>query len=206
MDQGSSFTSKAVKSFCNSEGIEIAYSHVNDHRTTGCVERIIGCLKSFVLAYAKEKDSGNLESMVERALSAFRFSPNATLKISQFEAHHGREANTVLRNLTKKPTLQNLNCDRVLKQKSAYLDSTDPRSRKFPQPMATDCEERSDIEYGVEHMNLCHPRRLAQEQLVSAADGTSMVGVKQAVGGRSKQPSKRTERSCFNDLKQQKEV
>ena len=57
--------------------------------------------------------------------------------------------------------------------------------------MATDWEERSDVEYDVEHMN--HPRRLAQEQLVSAADGTSMVGVKQALGGKSKQPSKRTE-------------
>ena len=79
----------------------------------------------------------------------------------------------------------------MLKQKSAYLDSTDPRANKFPQPMATDWEERLDIEYDVEHMN--HPRRLAQEQLVSAADGTSMVGVKQAVGGKSKQPSKRTE-------------
>ena len=117
--------------------------------------------------------------------------PNATLKIYTFEARHGREAHTVLRNLTKKPTLQNLNWDRVLKQKSAYLGSTDPRTRKFLQPMATDWEERSDIEYDAEHMN--HHRRLAQEQLVSAAEGTSMVGGKQAVGGRSKQPSKRTE-------------
>ena len=191
MDQGSSFTSKAVKSFCNSEGIEIIYSTVNDHRATGCVERTIGSLKNFVLTYAKKKDSGNLESMVERALSALRFALNATLKISPFEAHHGREANTVLRNRTRKPNLQNLNWDRVLKQKSAYLDSTDPRANKFPQPMATDWEERSDIEYDVEHMN--HPRRLAQEQLVSVADGTSMVGVKQAVGGKSKQPSKRME-------------
>ena len=87
--------------------------------------------------------------------------------------------------------MQNLNWDRMLKQKSAYLDSTDPRAIKFPQPMATGWEERSDIEYDVEHMN--HPSRLAQEQLVSAAGGTSMVGVKQAVGGKSKQPSKRTE-------------
>ena len=109
MDQGSSFTSNAVKSFCNSEGIEIIYSPVNDHRGTGCVERTIGIMKNFVLTYAKEKDSGNLESMIERALSALRFAPNATLKLSPFEAHHGREANTVLRNLTKKPTLQNLN-------------------------------------------------------------------------------------------------
>ena len=65
MDQGSSFTSKAVKSFCNSEGIEIIYSPVNDHHATGCVECTIGSLKIFVLTYAKEKDSGNLESMIE---------------------------------------------------------------------------------------------------------------------------------------------
>ena len=53
MDQGSSFTSKAVKSFCNAEGIEIVYSPVNDHRATGCVECTIGSLKNFVLTYAK---------------------------------------------------------------------------------------------------------------------------------------------------------
>ena len=39
--------------------------------------------------------------MVERALGALRFSKNATLIISPFEAHHGRESNMVLRNLTK---------------------------------------------------------------------------------------------------------
>ena len=128
MDQGSSFISKVFKSFCNSEGIEIMYSPVKDNRATGCVERTIGSLKNFVLTYAKEKDSGNLESVVEPALSALRFAPNSTLKISPFEAHHGREANIVLWNLTKKPTLQNLNWDRVLKQISTYLDSTDPRA------------------------------------------------------------------------------
>ena len=127
----------------------------NDHRATGCVERTIGSMKNFVLTYAKEKDSGNLESMIERALSALRFAPNATLKISQFEAHHGREANTVLRNLTKKPNLQKLNWARVLKQKSAYLDSTDLRNQKSLQPMATNWEERSDVEFDVDHMN--HP-------------------------------------------------
>ena len=94
--------------------------------------------------------------MIERALSALRFAPNATLKISPFEAHHSREANTVLRNLTKKPTLQNLTWARVLKQKSAYLDSTDPRNQKIPQALATDWEERSDVEFYVDHRN--HPR------------------------------------------------
>ena len=71
MDPFSSFTSKAVNAFCNSEGIEILYSPVNDHWATGCVERTIGSLTNFVLTYAKEKYHGNLESMVERALSDF---------------------------------------------------------------------------------------------------------------------------------------
>ena len=57
MDQVSSFTSTSVKSFCNSKGIKIVYSPVNDHRATGCVERTIGSLKNFVLTYAKEKKS-----------------------------------------------------------------------------------------------------------------------------------------------------
>ena len=201
MDQGSSFTLKAVKSFCNSAAIEIVYSPVSGHRATGCVERTIGSLKNVVLTYAKEKDSGNLESIVERALSALRFAPKATVKISPFEAHHGREAKTVLRNLTKKPLLQNFNWNRVLKQKSACLDSTDPRALKFPQTMATDWEERSDVDYDVKHIN--HPRKLAQDQLVSVADRNPApaVGPKQSVGVRSRnadaqtsnRPPKRTE-------------
>ena len=84
----------------------------------------IGRLKNFVLTYAREKDHGNLETMVEDALSALRFGPNATLKIAPFEAHQCRESNTVLRNLTKKPSLQNLNWERQRMQLKT------PRERK----------------------------------------------------------------------------
>ena len=90
MDQGSSFTSAAIKLFCNSEGTQFSYSPVNDHGATSCVGRTTGSLKSFVLIYAKEKEHGNLESMAERALSALRFAPNATLKITSFKAYHSR--------------------------------------------------------------------------------------------------------------------
>ena len=109
VDQGSCFTSNKFKSFCNEEGIELMYSPVNDHRGTGSVERKIGSLKNFVLTYATEKEQKSLESMVDKALGALRFSKNATTKLTPFEAHHGREANTVLRNLAKKPSLKNLN-------------------------------------------------------------------------------------------------
>ena len=86
VDQGTSFMSNEIKAFCNWEGIEIIKSPVNDHRATGCVERTIGSLKNSILTFAQEKHTEPLEKMVERALGALRFSKNATLKISPFEA------------------------------------------------------------------------------------------------------------------------
>ena len=79
-------------------------SPVNDHRATGCVERTIGSIKFSVLTDAREEKPEPLDRMVQRALGALRFAKNATLNITSFEAHHGREANTVVRNLTKKPS------------------------------------------------------------------------------------------------------
>ena len=101
VDQGTSFMSNEIKAFYNGEGIEIIKSPDNDHRATGCVERTMTSLKNSILTFVQEKHPKPLEKMIERALGALRFSKNATLKISSFEAHHGREANTVLRNLTK---------------------------------------------------------------------------------------------------------
>ena len=89
VDQGSCFTSNKFKSFCNSEGIELMYSPVIDHRGTGSVERTIGSLKIFVLTYATEKEYKSLESMVDKALGALRFSKNATTKLTPFEAAGG---------------------------------------------------------------------------------------------------------------------
>ena len=40
-----------------------------------------------------------LGKMLERALGTLRFCVNATTKLTPFEAHHGKETNTVLRNL-----------------------------------------------------------------------------------------------------------
>ena len=147
VDQGSCFTSNKFKSFCNEEGIELIYSPVNDHRGTGSVERTIGSLKNFVLTYATEKEHKSLESMIDKALGALRFSKNATTKLTPFEAHHGREANTVLRNLTKKPSLKNLNWKNVLKQKCLCLDETDPEMNKVAFPQHSNWEERSDLTY-----------------------------------------------------------
>ena len=119
VDQGTNFMSKEVRTFCHIEGIEMLNSPVNDHRATGCGERTIGSIKNSVLTYAREEKPEPLDRMVERALGALRFAKNAILNITPFEAHHGREANTVLRILTKKPSLRNLKWDNVISSKSA---------------------------------------------------------------------------------------
>ena len=75
--------SNDVIRFCNTEGIEIVKSTVNDHRATECVERTIGSLKNKILTYAKEENPEALGNMLERALSV-----NATAKLTTFEAHH----------------------------------------------------------------------------------------------------------------------
>ena len=129
--------SNEIKAFCNGKGIEIIKSPVNDHRATGCVERTIGSLKNSILMFVQEKYPEPLEKTVKRARGALRFSKNATLKISPFEAHHGREANTVLQNLTKKPSLQNLDWSRVIKTKNACLDNSDPNANDMPQSADT---------------------------------------------------------------------
>ena len=130
VDQGTNFMSKEVRTFCHKQG-----TPVNDHRATGCVKRTIGSIKSSILTYAREDEPEPLDRMVERALGALRFAKNATLSITQFEAHHGREANTVLRNLTKKPSLWNLKWENVIRSKSACLDERDPNAQAMPEPM-----------------------------------------------------------------------
>ena len=172
IDQGTNFMSNAVKAFCNGEGIEIIKSPVNDHRATGCVERTIGSLKNSILAFAHEKIPEPLEKMVERALGALRFSKNSTLEISPFEAHHGREANTVLRNLTKKPSLQNLDWSRVIKTKNDCLDTTDPNGQDMPHPADTNWSFRSDLAYDIR--NRTHARRLTVDQSENQDDEPSI--------------------------------
>ena len=111
--------------------------------------------------------------MVERALGALRFSKTATLKISPFEAHHGREANTVLRNLTKKPSLQNLDWSRVIKTKNACLDAADPNAQNMPHPADTNWSVRSDLAYDINHRS--HARRLTDDQSANQHDEPSIL-------------------------------
>ena len=146
---------------------------MNDHRGTGSVERMIGSIKNFVLTYASEKERKSLECMVDKALGALRFSRNATTKLTPFEAHHGCEANTVLPNLTKKPSLKNLNWENVLKQKCLCLDQNDPEANAIAFPQHSNWEERSELVYAPALRNA--PLILDSDQQMETGQGNESV-------------------------------
>ena len=119
-------------------------SPVRDHRATGMVERTIGSIKNHVLTYLQENKNYKFGAMISRALSALRFVPHSKTKLTPFEAYHGREANTALRNLTKKSSLKNLNWNNVVNQKLSCLD----KAGNLPEVELTlDWEKRSDLVY-----------------------------------------------------------
>ena len=98
--------------------------------------------------YLQENENYKFGVMISRALSALRFVPHSKTKITPFEAYHGREANTALRNLTKKPSLKNLNWNNVVNQKLSCLD----KAGNLPAVELTlDWEKRSDLVYAPEN-------------------------------------------------------
>ena len=86
------------------------------------IQRTIGSLESYVLTYPRQNGNQKFNYMISRALSALRFLPYSKTKLTPVEAHHRREAITVLRNLTKKPSLKNLERGNVIKQNLQCLD------------------------------------------------------------------------------------
>ena len=101
-----------------------------------------------MLTYFQENKNYKFGVMISPALSALRFVPPSKTKITPFEAYHGREANTALRNVTKEPSLKNLNWNNVVNQKLSYLD----KAGNLPDVELTlDWEKRSDLVYTTEN-------------------------------------------------------
>ena len=101
--------------------------------------------------------------MIARALSALHFLPHSKTKLTSFEAYHGIEVNTALRNLTKKPSLKNLNWKNVIKHKLQCLDETNC----LPEvELNLDWEKRSDLVYAPQNRKT--PRVLEEHEQAEA--------------------------------------
>ena len=59
------------------------------------VQRTTGSLKNWVITYLKKREEQRFKPHLLRALSALVFVHHSEKKLTSFEAHHGREENTV---------------------------------------------------------------------------------------------------------------
>ena len=92
-----------------------------------------------------------LEEKFKRALGALRFSKITTLEIMSYEAHQLREAKTVLKDFTKKPSVQNLKWAYAVRSKNGSLDETDFVAQSMPHPADTNRGVLSVTVYIIKH-------------------------------------------------------
>ena len=117
--------------------------------------------KNYVLTYLQENNNYKFGLMISHALSALGFVPHSKTKLTPFEAYHRREANTALRNLTKKPSLKNLNWNNVINQKLSCLDKASGLSNM---ELTLDWEKLSNLVYAPENRKT--PRVLDEHDLI----------------------------------------
>ena len=75
--------------------------------------------------------------------------------------------------MTKKPNLQNLNWENVIRSKSACLDERDPIAPAMPEPIDTNWGIRSDTEYDLK--NRRKPLKMADDQATNQDEEPGIV-------------------------------
>ena len=78
------------------------------------IKRRLSCLK------AENKDTFSTSKAIKQIVSDLRLTKQKTTKITTFEAHFGRPANTPLRNISTLPSSLNLTYEKIINH---YLDA-----------------------------------------------------------------------------------
>ena len=114
-DQAQGFRAKKFLIFCKTDSIKLIFAPVDDHRARGMVERLIRTLKSrlAIIKIDKNNKPYKLASDVAELIKTLRITPNATTKVTPFEAHFGRRPNTSLTNFSTSPKLSNLSWENI---------------------------------------------------------------------------------------------
>ena len=107
-DQAQGFRAKKFMLFCKKKSIvKFIFAPVDDHGSIGMVERLIRTLKLRLsvmkidnrnVPYQRASDVAELNKFL-------RITPNATTKITPFEAQFGRKPNTPLSNIATSPKI-----------------------------------------------------------------------------------------------------
>ena len=111
-DQVQIFPAKKFQLFCKSKNVKLLFSPVDEHRSIGVVERLIKTLKRRlgVMKIDSKNTPFRLASDVAEISKTLRITPHGMKKITPFEAHMGRKANTPLSKIATKSSPIILNC------------------------------------------------------------------------------------------------
>ena len=122
IDQARCLVGNQVKNFCMKNNITLIPAPANEHRAIGLVERLIGTIKQrleYIKEANKEINSFTIKAALKSIIYQLRICKHKTTKLSPFESHFGRKANTPLSNISTQPKSSDLNYEKILNH---YLD------------------------------------------------------------------------------------
>ena len=144
LDEATCLVGKQVTNYCNENNINIIDAPVGDHRAIGLVERMIQTIKRRLSRMkAENKDTFSTSKAIKQIVSALRLTRQKTTKITPFEAHFGRPANTPLRNISTNPSSLNLTYEKIIYH---YLDADTVPADEFLDEAGWIKPNRSDTE------------------------------------------------------------
>ena len=114
-DQAQAFKAREFEIYCKNKSIKLKLAPTGDHRGTGMVKTLIQTIKRrlAVLDIDPKWTQTTLSEGVANIIENIRLIPNATTKISPFEAHFGRKPNTEISNIVTKPSRKNLSYNKL---------------------------------------------------------------------------------------------
>ena len=144
LDQATCLVGKQVTNYCNENNIDILDALVGDHRAIGLVERMIQTIKRRLSCMkAENKDTFATSKAIKQIISDLRITRQKTTKITPFEAHFGRPANTPLRNISTSPSSLNLTYEKIINH---YLDADTVPVDNYLDDAGWTNPERSDLD------------------------------------------------------------
>ena len=117
INQARCLVGNQVKNFCTKNNIRLIPAPANDHRAIGLVERLIGTIKQRLACIKdanKEVNSFTIKAALKSNIYHLRICKHRTTKLSPFECHFGRKANTPLSNICTQPKSSDLSYENIL--------------------------------------------------------------------------------------------
>ena len=122
IDQARCLIVNQVKNFCMKNNITLIPAPATDLRAIRIIERLIGTIKQRLACIKeanKESNSFTIKAASKSIIYQLRICRHTTTKLSPFESHFGRKANTPLSNISTQPKSSDLSYEKILNH---YLD------------------------------------------------------------------------------------